>query len=196
VVHEKRSLLGRMPGDAWQRFANPRLLYAWQWTHPGAKLLFMGDEFGQPSEWDHRTELPWALLEEPAHAGIAALVADLNRLYRSRPALHAADASPAGFSWLERDDRLRSLLAYERRAGGDVAVVILNATPVPREGFRIGLPRGGGWREALNTDSRYYGGSDLGNLGRIEADRDPAMGRAFSASVTLPPLAALVLVPA
>ncbi len=195
VVHEKRSLLGRMPGDDWQRFANLRLLYAWQWTHPGAKLLFMGGEFGQPTEWDHRAELPWSLLAEPAHAGIAALVTDLNRLYRGRPALHAADASPLGFAWLERDDRLRSLLAYERRAGDDVAVVILNATPVPREGFRVGLPQGGGWREALNTDSRHYGGSNLGNLGRIEAGRDPAMGRAFSASVTLPPLAALVLVP-
>jgi 1,4-alpha-glucan branching enzyme len=195
VVHEKRSLLGRMPGDAWQRLANLRLLYAWQWTHPGAKLLFMGGEFGQPTEWDHRAELPWTLLADPAHAGIAALVADLNRLYRARPALHAADDAPAGFAWLDRDDRLRSLFAYERRAAADTAVVVMNCTPVPRAGFRVGLPRGGAWREALNTDSVHYGGSNLGNLGRIEAERDPAMGRAYSATVMLPPLAALVLLP-
>jgi len=195
VVHEKRSLLGRMPGDAWRRFANLRLLYAWQWTHPGAKLLFMGGEFGQPTEWDHRAELPWALLAEPAHAGVAALVADLNRLYRSCPALHADDDRPSGFAWLHADDRLRSLYVYERRAGADVAVVALNCTPVPRDGVRIGLPRGGAWREALNTDSAHYGGSNVGNLGRITAERDPAMGRAWSATVTLPPLAALVLLP-
>ena len=195
VVHEKRSLIGRMPGDTRQRFANLRLLYAWQWTHPGAKLLFMGGEFGQPAEWDHRGELAWELLEEPAHAGVAALLGDLNRLYRARPALHAADDSPAGFAWLDGDDRLRSLLAYERHAGNDVAVVVLNGTPVAREGFRIGLPRGGAWREVLNTDSVHYGGSNLGNLGRIAAERDPAMGRAYSAALTLPPLAALVLLP-
>jgi 1,4-alpha-glucan branching enzyme len=195
VVHEKRSLLGRMPGDAWQRFANLRLLYAWQWTHPGAKLLFMGGELAQPAEWDHRAELPWELLEEPAHAGVAALIGDLNRLYRSRPSLHAADDSPAGFAWLDADDPLRSLLAYERRAGTDVAVVVLNCTPVPREGFRVGLSSGGAWHEVLNTDSLHYGGSNLGNLGRIDAERDPAMGRAFSASIVLPPLAAIVLVP-
>jgi 1,4-alpha-glucan branching enzyme len=193
VVHEKRSLLGRMPGDAWQRFANLRLLYAWQWTHPGAKLLFMGGEFGQPTEWDHRAEPPWALLGEPAHAGIAALVADLNRLYRGCRALYVDDDRPDGFAWLDCDDRLRSLYVFERRAGDDVAVVALNCTPVPREGIRIGLPRGGAWREALNTDSAHYGGSNVGNLGRIEAERDPAMGRGWSASITLPPLAALVL---
>jgi 1,4-alpha-glucan branching enzyme len=195
VVHGKRSLLGRMPGDAWQRLANLRLLYAWQWTHPGAKLLFMGGELGQPAEWDHRAELPWALLAAPAHAGIAALVADLNRLYRSEPALHAADDEPSGFAWLDCDDRLRSLYAYERRAGDDVAVVVLNATPVPRDGFRIGLPRAGAWREALNTDSLHYGGSNVGNLGLVVAERDPAMGRRWSATIVLPPLAALVLLP-
>ena len=195
VVHEKRSLLGRMPGDAWQRLANLRLLYAWQWTQPGAKLLFMGGEFGQPTEWDHRVELPWALLAQPAHAGVAALVGDLNRLYRSCPALHAADDAPASFAWLDDHDRLRSLYVYERRAADEVAVVALNCTPVPREGVRLGLPRGGAWREALNTDSAHYGGSNVGNLGRIAAERDPAMGRAYSAAVTLPPLAALVLRP-
>jgi 1,4-alpha-glucan branching enzyme len=155
----------------------------------------MGGELGQPAEWDHRAELPWALLAAPAHAGIAALVADLNRLYRSEPALHAADDEPSGFAWLDCDDRLRSLYAYERRAGDDVAVVVLNATPVPRDGFRIGLPRAGAWREALNTDSLHYGGSNVGNLGLVVAERDPAMGRRWSATIVLPPLAALVLLP-
>jgi 1,4-alpha-glucan branching enzyme len=195
VVHGKGSLLGRMPGDAWQRRANLRLLYAWQWTHPGAKLLFMGGELAQPTEWDHRAELPWQLLADPAHAGVCRLVGDLNRLYRQRPALHARDAAPDGFAWLDCEERLHSLYAYERHAGADAAVVVLNCTPVVRDGVRIGLPRGGRWREALNTDSAHYGGSNVGNLGQLLAERDPAMGRAYSASVTLPPLAALVLVP-
>ena len=195
VVHEKRSLLGRMPGDRWQQFANLRLLYAWLWTFPGKKLLFMGGEFGQPDEWDHRRELPWQLAELPEHAGIFALVADLNRLYRATPALHALDHDAEGFAWLDCEDRLRSLYCFERRAGDAVAIVALNCTPVPRLGFRLGLPHGGAWREVLNTDAAYYGGSNVGNLSRVRAERDPAMGRRYSASVTLPPLAAIVLVP-
>ena len=195
VVHEKRSLLGRMPGDRWQRFANLRLLYAWLWTFPGKKLLFMGGEFGQPDEWDHRRELPWQLATEPEHAGILALVADLNRLYRATPALHALDHDAEGFAWLDCEDRLRSLFCFERRAGDALAVVALNCTPVPRLGFRLGLPKGGAWREVLNTDAAYYGGSNVGNLSRVRAERDPAMGQRHSASVTLPPLGAIVLVP-
>jgi 1,4-alpha-glucan branching enzyme len=195
VVHEKRSLLGRMPGDRWQRFANLRLLYAWQWSYPGKKLLFMGGEFAQPTEWDHRLELPWSLGEQPEHAGILALVADLNRLYRELPALHALDHDAEGFAWIDDDDRLRSVLAFERRAGDSLAVVALNFTPVPRLDYRLGLPRGGGWRERLNTDAAYYGGSNVGNLSRVEALRDPARGRRYSASVTLPPLGAIVLTP-
>ena len=196
VVHEKRSLLGRMPGDRWQQFANLRLLYAWLWTFPGKKLLFMGGELGQPDEWDHRREVPWQLAELPEHAGIFALVADLNRLYRATPALHALDHDAEGFAWLDCEDQLRSLYCFERRAGDAVAVVALNCTPVPRLGFRLGLPQGGAWREVLNTDAAYYGGSNVGNLSRVRAERDPAMGRRYSASVTLPPLAAIVLVPA
>ena len=195
VVHGKRSLLGRMPGDRWQRFANLRLLFAWQWTFPGKKLLFMGGELAQPTEWDHRVELPWALAGESAHAGILALIADLNRLYRTLPALHALEHDAEGFAWIDGEDRLRSLLCFERRAGDELAVVALNFTPVPRLDYRLGLPRGGGWRERMNTDAAYYGGSNVGNLSRVEAARDPAGGRPFSASITLPPLAAIVLTP-
>ena len=195
VVHEKRALLGRMPGDDWQRFANLRLLYAWQWTFPGKKLLFMGGEFAQPTEWDHRRELPWDLTHVAAHAGVMALVADLNRVYRELPALHLLDHDAEGFAWLDCGDRLRSVLSFERRAGERVAVVALNFTPVPRLDYRLGLPRGGAWREVLNTDAACYGGSNVGNLSRVEAVRDPAMGRSHSASITLPPLAAIVLVP-
>ena len=195
VVHGKRSLLGRMPGDAWQRFANLRLLYAWQWTCPGAKLLFMGGEFAAVREWDVGAELDWRLAAEPAHAGILALVADLNGLYRAQAPLHADDADPAAFAWLERDDALRSLVCFERRAGAEALVVACNFTPVPRVGHRLGLPCPGPWRELLNTDGARYGGSNVGNLGRLEAECDPAMGRAYSACVTLPPLAALVLAP-
>ena len=195
VVHGKHSLLGRMPGDAWQRHANLRLLYAWQWTHPGAKLLFMGGEYAQASEWDHRRPLPRPGADDAAATGVCRLVADLNRLYRSEPALHAADASCDGFQWLERDESLRSIYAYARHAGSEIAVVVLNCTPVPRLGFRVGLPHGGGWQERLNTDAAVYGGSNLGNLGRVVAERDPAMGQAFSVKMTLPPLAAVILTP-
>ena len=156
----------------------------------------MGGELGQPDEWDHRRELPWQLAELPEHAGIFALVADLNRLYRATPALHALDHDAEGFAWLDCEDQLRSLYCFERRAGDAVAVVALNCTPVPRLGFRLGLPHGGAWREVLNTDAACYGGSNVGNLSQVEAERDPAMGRRHSASVTLPPLAAIVLVPA
>jgi 1,4-alpha-glucan branching enzyme len=196
VVHLKRSLFGRMPGDDWQRYANLRLLYAWQWTHPGAKLLFMGGELAQPTEWSPHESLPWHLLGDPRHAGIARLVRDLNALYRERRALHERDLEPDGFRWLDCDDRDHSRLAFERRAGDDVAVVVLNFTPVPRERWRVGLPRGGRWREVLNTDSAYYGGANLGNLALVDASAVPAMGREWSAEVVLPPLGAIVLVPA
>jgi 1,4-alpha-glucan branching enzyme len=195
VVHLKRSLLGRMPGDDWQRYANLRLLYAWQWTHPGAKLLFMGCELAQPTEWNHHEQLPWHLLDDPRHAGISTLVGDLNALYRNRPAFHRHDLEPAGFRWLDCDDRDHSRVAFERRSGDDVAVVVLNFTPVPRERWRVGLPRGGAWREVLNTDSERYGGANLGNLAVVQADAIPAMGCEWSAELLLPPLGALVLVP-
>jgi 1,4-alpha-glucan branching enzyme len=193
VVHGKRSLLGRMPGDDWQRHANLRLLYAWQWTHPGAKLLFMGGERADPDEWDHQRPLP--PVRGRLAVGVQRLVADLNALYRDEPAL-GDDAAAATLRWLAREERLHSVFAFERHGGDAVAVVVLNATPVPRLGFRLGLPAGGRWRERLNTDAALYGGSNVGNLGEVIAIRDPAMGRRWSAVVTLPPLAALVLVPA
>jgi 1,4-alpha-glucan branching enzyme len=196
VVHLKRSLFGRMPGDPWQRFANLRLLYAWQWLHPGAKLLFMGGELAQETEWNHHEQLPWHLLDDPRHQGISRLVGDLNALYRNTRALHADDFTPPGFRWIDCDDRDHSRVAFERRAGDDVAVVVLNFTPVPRDRWRVGLPRGGEWREVLNTDSERYGGANLGNAARVHADAVPAMGREFSTELLLPPLGALVLVPA
>jgi 1,4-alpha-glucan branching enzyme len=195
VAHGQGSLLSRLPGDRWQRFANLRLLYAWQWMLPGKKLIFMGAEFAEPTRQDPQRELSWELLESPVHAGVMRLVGDLNRLYRETPALYALDQDVEGFAWLEREDALRSLIAFERRAGDDIAVVALNFTPVPRIGYRLGFPLAGAWREVLNTDAACYGGSNVGNLSRVEAVRDPAMGRRYSASVTLPPLAAVVFVP-
>jgi len=195
LSHDERALIGRLPGDRWQRFANLRLLLAWQWALPGKKLLFMGGEFAAPEGWDPLRELRWELLESPAHAGVMRLVGDLNRLYRETPALYALDQDAEGFAWLEAGDALRSLVAFERRAGEDVAVVACNFTPVPRIGYRLGFPRAGVWREVLNTDAACYGGSNVGNLSRVEAVRDPAMGRRYSAAVTLPPLAAVLFVP-
>ena len=196
VVHGKRSLLGRMPGDAWQKFANLRLLLAWQWTCPGRKLLFMGGEFAQHAEWSHERGLDWPLSAEPAHAGVLALLSDLNRLYRDAAPFHGDEDDSATLAWLERDDALRSVIVFERRTGAAIAVVAFNFTPVPRIGFRLGLARAGAWREVLNTDAACYGGSDVGNLGQVIAERDPAMGQPYSANVTLPPLAAVVLMPA
>jgi len=195
VVHLKRSLLGKMPGDEWQRFANLRLLLAWQWCWPGRKLLFMGGDAAQGTEWDHDGPLPWHELDDPRRGGVQRLVRDLNGLYRSRPALHAFDFEEQGFDWLECRDRDHSTLAFVRRAGAECAVVVCNFTPVPRPGYRVGLPHGGAWREVLNTDSVFYGGSNCGNLSPLPAETIRAMQRDHSLSITLPPLAALVLVP-
>jgi 1,4-alpha-glucan branching enzyme len=195
VVHLKRSLLGRMPGDEWQKHANLRLLYAWAWTFPGKKLLFMGGEFAMRGEWDSGRELPWARAEEPSAAGIRRLIADLNGLYRELPALHHRELEPEGFRWLDADDRAHSVFAYVRASSSAVAAIAFNCTPVPREGYRLGLPHGGAWRERLNTDSHHYGGADIGNRSSIAVEDVPAQGCAHSALVTLPPLAALVLIP-
>ena len=143
VVHGKRSLLDKMPGDDWQRFANLRLLLTFQWTYPGKKLLFMGGEFGQPREWNHHGSLPWHLADEPRHAGVRALVRDLNRVYRSTPALHRLDHDSDGFSWLSWQDDAHSVLSYLRKDGDEHAVVVLNFTPVPRHGYRVGVPTAG-----------------------------------------------------
>ncbi len=197
VVHGKRSLLGKMPGDDWQRFANLRCYLGFQWGHPGKKLLFMGQEFGQPHEWRHDEALPWHLIDDERHAGVQRWVRDLNRLYRERTALHRLDCEAAGFSWLVMDDRDQSVLAFARFDGaGNVVVVACNCTPVPRHGYRLPVPAGpGAWREALNSDSRHYGGSDLGNgAGPLCVDTE-SEGRA-ALTLTLPPLATLLLVPA
>jgi 1,4-alpha-glucan branching enzyme len=193
VVHLKGSLFARMPGDDWQRFANLRLLYAYQWTYPGKKLLFMGGEFAQPTEWNFRASLPWYLASEPPRAGVRTLLRDLNRLYRDSRALHAHEFEPQGFRWIDPDDRAHSVLSYVRRSEEDFLVVALNFTPVPRERFRIGVPSAGAYAEVLNSDSGYYGGSNLGNPLPITARSARTHGFDFTLELTLPPLAAVIL---
>ena len=196
VVHGKGSLLGRMPGDDWQRFANLRAYLGFMFGHPGRKLLFMGCEFGQAREWDHDSPLDWAALGDPRHAGVQRLVRDLNALYRGRGALHLRDAEPGGFEWVDAGARDRSVYAFLRhgRDDGDTLLVVCNFTPTVHHGYRIGVPREGVWRELLNTDSRHYGGSDQGTpLGAARAEPVPANGRPLSVALTLPPLATVVL---
>jgi 1,4-alpha-glucan branching enzyme len=198
VVHGKGSLLGKMPGDRWQKFANLRLLLGSMYGQNGKKLLFQGDELGQPDEWNHDGVLDRSLAEDPLHDGVRRWVADLNALYRRTPALHVGDTGPNGFEWIDAGDREGSTLAFLRRGGGerDVAIVVCNFTPVPRPEHRIGAPFGGAWREALNGDATVYGGSGVGNLGGVEAEEVPAHGRTWSLRVSLPPLACVFLVPA
>ncbi len=191
VVHGKRSLIGRMPGDRWQRFANLRAYLGFMYGHPGKKLLFMGGEFAQEHEWNHDRSLDWHLLSDPFHLGVQALVRDLNYLYRGEPALHVLDAEPQGFEWIEAGARDDSILTFLRR-GSDptaLAVVACNFTPVVREQTRIGVPEPGFYRERLNTDSTFYQGSNVGNGGGLQAEAVPWNGRPHSISVTLPPLA-------
>ncbi len=201
VVHGKRSLLGRMPGDDWQQRANLRAYYGFMWGHPGKKLLFMGQEFAQPGEWNHDVELPWGLLQDERHAGVQRWVRDLNHLYCREPALHRLDSDGAGFEWIDPHDREHSLFSWVRRDGaGRSVLVVCNMTPVPRPGFRLGLPPtegqpGGAWREALNSDSAFYGGSNLGNHGaHLPVQPVPAQGHAHSIEMTVPPLATVFLV--
>jgi 1,4-alpha-glucan branching enzyme len=196
VVHGKGSLLTKMAGDTWQKFANLRALYGFMWAHPGKKLLFMGGEFGQWSEWSDERSLDWHLLDYPQHAGVHRLIGDLNRLYRQTPALYEIDFDPSGFEWIAADDANNSVLAFIRR-GFDRARAMLcvcNLTPVVREGYRIGVPGPGVYRERLNTDSQHYGGSNVGNaFGSVSAETIPAHGRGWSVALTLPPLATLFL---
>ena len=193
VVHGKGSLLRKLPGDRWQAFANLRALYGYMWAHPGKKLLFMGGELAQEREWDHDGSLDWHLLELAEHAGVQQLVRDLNRVYREEPALWELDHEPAGFRWLEPNDAEGNTLAFLRlsRDAERPLVCVCNLSPVVRERYRLGLPAGGRWVEALNTDSTYYGGSDVGNLGNVEADDRPWHDQPWSAEVVLPPLATL-----
>jgi 1,4-alpha-glucan branching enzyme len=193
VVHGKRSLLGKMPGDRWQQFANLRLLMAHFWTHPGKKLLFMGTELAPDREWDHDRGLEWHLAEDPPRAGFGRLMEDLGRLYHAHPALWELDHEPGGFRWIDCQDAAQGVVSYARFGGGSHLIVALNLTPVPRRGYRIGLPQAGRYREALNTDSAFYGGSNLGNAGGVLAEAVPAHGEAQSGLFVLPPLAALVL---
>jgi 1,4-alpha-glucan branching enzyme len=197
VVHGKGSLVDKMPGDRWQKLANLRALYAYMWAHPGKKLLFMGSEFAQQAEWSADRSLDWHLLEQPGHAGVQSLVRDLNRVYKAEPALWELDFDPSGFYWIEPNDAEGNVVSFARRnADGErVVVFVANLAPVVRSGYRLGLPRAGRWREALNTDSGYYGGSDAGNLGGVVAEPMGWHGQPYSAQLTLPPLAALWLVP-
>jgi 1,4-alpha-glucan branching enzyme len=194
VVHGKGSLLARMPGDEWQQFANLRLLFGYMTASPGKKLLFMGGEIAQGREWSHEASLDWHLLESPLHAGVSRWTADLNALYRSVPALHEQDCDAAGFEWVDLHDAENSVLAFLRRAkDGSAVLVAANFTPIPRHGYRLGVPSGGMWREVANSDASDYGGSGVGNLGAIEAEESESHGRPWSLSLTLPPLGIVML---
>ena len=197
VVHGKGSLLTRMPGDRWQQFANLRSMYAYMWAHPGKKLLFMGGELAQESEWSNERSLDWHLLQDPAHEGVRTLVGDLNRVYREHPALWELDHDPAGFWWLEPNDVDGNSLCFVRASAdqSDLLICACNFTPAPKLSHRVGLPRPGRWLEVLNSDSRHYGGGDLGNLGGLTAEPIPWHGQPYSAQVLLPPLAVVWFVP-
>jgi 1,4-alpha-glucan branching enzyme len=195
VVHGKGSLIGKMPGDRWRKFATLRAYLGFMWTHPGKKLLFMGDEIAQEREWNHDGEIDWGTLEQPEHAAIQLLVRDLNRLYADEPALHARDTDPAGFRWIVLDDSANSVFVYARLGpdGSAPIVALLNMTPEPRHGHAIGLPAAGRWIELLNSDAARYGGGNIGNGGAIDAAAQPLHGQPASASVVLPPLAIVLL---
>jgi len=195
VVHGKGSLYGRMPGDHWQKMANLRLLFGYMYTHPGKKLLFMGDEFGQQREWNHEQSCDWHLLDDPFHANLQRWVRNLNHLYRSEPAMHEMDFDGAGFQWVDFHDADNSVLSYLRKdkAGKSVLAVVCNFTPVPRHSYRVGVPAGGPWTEILNSDATEYSGSGQGNVGAVEATPESFYGKFdFTLSVTLPPLAVVV----
>jgi 1,4-alpha-glucan branching enzyme len=213
VVHGKRSLLAKMPGDRWQQLANLRALYAWMWAHPGKKMLFMGSELAEEREWDNERPLDWWVLDQwEDHAKLRRMVAEANRLYRAEPALWERDFTPEGFRWIDASDSSRNIFSFYRVRGsadpfdgvatwptvpvGDVVACIANFSPVPQFGYRVGLPRGGRWLELLNTDAKEWGGSGLGNMGEVWALDIGWHGQAHSAEMVLPPLAVLWLVPA
>ncbi|PZF76508.1 1,4-alpha-glucan branching enzyme [Aestuariivirga litoralis] len=193
VVHGKGSLLNKMAGDAWQKFASLRAYYAFMWGYPGKKLLFMGQEFAPWGEWSEARSLDWNLLEHAPHHGVQSLVRDLNHVYRGTPALHARDCEPEGFEWLTADDKENSVFAWARHSGDGhpIVVVVSNFTPVPRTGYALPFPVAGRWRELINTDAHIYGGSDMGNMGAVVAEPEPLNGKPAQAIVTLPPLATL-----
>jgi 1,4-alpha-glucan branching enzyme len=198
VVYGKGSLLSKMPGDDWKRFANLRLLYGFMFSHPGKKLLFMGGEFGQWQEWNHDAELQWELLDSPPHQGVLQWVADVNRLYKTQPALHERDFKAEGFEWIDFRDSEASVLVFLRRGkrADDIVLVAINFTPLPRERYRVGVPTPGLWTELLNSDAQVYGGSGLGNAGAVMAEDVETFGHPYSLTLTLPPLATVFLRPA
>ncbi|MBM1173922.1 1,4-alpha-glucan branching protein GlgB [Microvirga arabica] len=195
VVHGKGSLIRKMPGDEWQRFANLRAYFGYMWAHPGKKLLFMGGEIAQEREWNHDASISWELLDYLRHSGVQRLVRDLNRIYAAEPALHGTDSDPGGFEWAVVDDSANSVFAMLRLAkdGSSIILAVSNMTPVPRIAYRIGVPRAGLWNEILNTDAEIYGGSNFGNGGALQAEEVPSHGRPFSLSLALPPLSTILL---
>jgi len=197
VVHGKGSLIRQMAGDRWQKFANLRAYFGFMWTHPGKKLLFMGGEFAQDREWNHDQSLDWHLLDDPLHKGVQAAVADLNRIYRETPALHRLDCDPEGFEWIDAGDVANSVLVYLRKSddGSPPAMVVCNLTPQVHYDYRVGAPVAGSWREIFNSDADRYGGSNVGNHGRLTTDDTPWHGRSQSLRLVLPPLATIVITP-
>ena len=195
VVHGKRSMVDKVPGDAWQKHATMRALYGYMFTHPGKKLMFMGDELGQRREWNHDGQLDWEALAEPLHAGMQRWVRDLNRSYAAEPSLHEVDFDGAGFSWIDCNDHENSVISFIRRARApqDMTVMLVNFTPLVRQDYRIGVPRGGEYVEVLNSDADIYGGGNVGNTGRVIATKVPSHGQAHSLSLTVPPLGFLLL---
>jgi len=198
VVYGKGSMLGKMPGDEWQKFANLRLLYGLMFGHPGKKLLFMGDEFGQPAEWNHDSSLDWPALQGPPHAGLLRWVRDLNTFYRGQPSLFEVDFDAAGFEWVDAGDSQRSVLCFLRKAknSADMTLLVCNFTPIPRQNYRVGVPLDCHWQEVLNSDAALYGGSGQGNIGGVLAAPLPIHGRPYSLNLTLPPLGMVVFQPA
>jgi 1,4-alpha-glucan branching enzyme len=194
VVHGKRSLLSKMPGDCWQKFANLRLLFGYMYMQPGKKLLFMGGEFGQWNEWNHQTSLDWHLVDQPLHRGLQRWVRDLNTTYRGEPALHQFDCDPAGFEWIDANDPEQSVISFLRRgrSADDWIAIVCNFTPVPRHNYLVGVPCGGFWQEILNSDAQLYGGSGQGNVGGVEAVSESRHGRPYLLNITAPPLGMVV----
>ena len=194
VVHGKGSMLNKMPGDEWQRFANLRLLYTYMFTHPGKKLLFMGTEFGQGTEWDATGTLDWYVLGYAFHEKLQRLVKALNRLYTEQRPLHQYDFDGRGFEWIDCHDAENSVLVYQRKSDDEVVVIALNLTPTPRSDYRIGVPKAGAYHELLNSDADYFGGSNVVNAsGSLMAEKQPWMNKPYSLTVTLPPLAGIIL---
>jgi 1,4-alpha-glucan branching enzyme len=195
VVHGKRSILEKMPGDDWQKFANLRAYYSFMWAHPGKKLLFMGDEFAQRNEWNHDRSIDWHLLQYEPHRGIQRLVSDLNALYRRSPALYEMDQDPAGFEWLEADDCTNSAFIFLRKGTNpdDSLLVAINMTPTTRDNYRVGVPGPGFYQEVFNSNSDIYGGSGIGNMGGVQATDQPHHGNEWSIGIVLPPLATVIL---